>query len=347
MKKIIQGDKKMKKYKNIILCLIMFIAIFFTNQASLIAQEFTFVGGTDQPVGEHAVYQTQKLMAEKLEAMSQGRIKMNVYTDAQLGDEIASLESLQIGAQDFLTAQFSNLATFVPVYGFFSLSYLFEDYEHCFNVIQDPEFNRLIQEEMEKANVGLKLLTPTISAARYLYTRNRPINSVEDLSGCKIRVMAAPTESKAWSAMGAMPVPMASSEIYTAIQQRVIDGAESGIQVIYAKKFYEVAPYINLTRHQFSIAGIVMSKINWDKLPADVQEMVQIAANEAAMEASKITMVNDDKYIDLLSKEPNVQIIQTDTTGFIERVKPLHEEIAKELKAEEFLKIIRKYSKIK
>lgn len=316
------------------------------GQTGFGAERFVLKAGCDQPIGEHVHYVALARMAERLEKRSQGRIKIDIYPGSQLGSETEMLEALGMGAQDLVTSSFGNAGTFIPEYGFFSVSYLFQSFDHLRNVLYSgPEFLEKLQKITDSKPLNLKLLAVTSVGARYMYCRTRPVKTLSDLKGIKMRVMSSPIESKNWSLLGTMPASIPQAEIYTALQTGVVDAAESSAQVIFAKKFYEVAPYICLTQHQFGISGIFMSKLTFDKLPADLREMVIQVAAEVAKECFDLSERNDKVYIEKLSQQPHVQIVDVQRGELAKRVAPLQDEVAKQLGAEDFLSLIRKAAK--
>ena len=233
-------------------------------------------------------------------------------------------------------------AAFVPELAFFGLNYLFKDYNHIIRALYDnKKILNILGQKISERQDTLKLLALTFSGNRNLYNRIRPIYNVEDVKGLKIRVMAAPIEAKVWSAVGALPASIASTELYSALQAGVVDGGESSMSYIYAEKYYEVAPYIALTGHKYNVIVVVMNQKIFEELPTELQEVVQEAADEAFLQQIVASEEIENEVIKKLKEMPGVTFTEPEIEGFMEKVVPLIEELAKELGVTEINEIIK------
>jgi tripartite ATP-independent transporter DctP family solute receptor len=211
-----------------------------------------------------------------VEAASGGRIKVEVYPACQLGSEREMLEGVKMG-----TIEVTNVSE-GPVAGFFQeilllgTPYLFESAPLAWKVLDGP-FGRDLMEEMRK-KTGIRCLTITENGFRNFTNRIRPIKKPEDLKGMKIRTMENPAHMEMVRALGADPTPIAWGELYTALQQKVVDGQENPVSLILVMKFYEVQKYLTLDGHLYSIDFTFINDPFFQKLPKDLQRIVGDAA---------------------------------------------------------------------
>jgi len=282
-------------------------------------------------------------MKENLEKISDGRVELKIYPSAELGDEQDMMEQLKIGSLDILSSSYPNVARYFPKFAFFSVSYLFESYDHLNRFLQDPEVLAKTKKILEERNEGVLLLGTSSGGARYHFNNLRPVLDISDMKGIKIRVMTNPIESRIWKAFGAMPDPMPYSEVYNALQTGVIDGGENSLTAMYNSNFYEVAPYINLTQHQFALAGLFMSEKSYNDLPEYVQKMVDESARIAVTEGLEFTKDNEIQFMLKLLNKPGVVMTAVDKTGFIKAVEPIQEEVVQELDVMEIYELIKKH----
>ncbi len=215
---------------------------------------------------------------EELAATTDGRIRVEVYPNNALGNERDVLELAILGAVELTAPSNAPLATFVPEMLVFDLPYLFRDRPHMYAVLDGAIGRRF---EAPVAERGLVLLGYFEAGLRHLMTRDRPVNRPDDLAGLKIRTMENPLHLRAFEAFGANPLPMAYGEVYTALEQGVIDGAEAAPSNYYAKRFHEVAPHWSEIGWMYLVSPLVMSQAFFDRLsPAD-QAAVRRAAQRA------------------------------------------------------------------
>lgn len=329
----------MRKY----FVIFMFIILMAVTIQSVNAQDKIVISiGCDQGPSESIVYVAAKAMADELERLGNGRIEVKLYDAAVLGDVKDMIEQVKIGSLDIQMAVFPNVAVLFPELGFFSLSYLFESFDHNFKVLRDPVIMDKLKDVVIKNNQGIMLLAATCTGCRNVYNNKRSVITVDDMRGLKMRVMTNPIEAKVWSSFGAMPTAMPVHEIYSAMQTGVIDAAESTIPAITYESFYEVAPYISRTQHQFAIGGLFMNEKKYNSLPDDIQKIVDEAASNAAVVGLELNKGLEEKYIMILLDKPGVTINAVNKTGFINMVKPIQNEVAKEFGMEEILDLIKK-----
>ncbi|MGM0881397.1 MAG: TRAP transporter substrate-binding protein [Bacillota bacterium] len=218
-----------------------------------------------------------KKFAELVNQKTNGRIKIEVFPSSQLGEEKAVIEQVQLGAIEFTRVSTGPLAEFNKAFGVFSLPYIFENEEHEWNFLNGPDAQKLLEGLSDSKFMGLSYYD---SGARSFYTR-KPVTSIEDLKGMKIRVIQNKVNIDLMQALGASATPMPYGDVFNALQTGVIDGAENNWPSFYTSKHYEQAKNLILDSHQRVPEVLMASKVTWDKLSdADKQ-----AIKEAAMES--------------------------------------------------------------
>ncbi len=208
---------------------------------------------------------------ELVNKRSQGRIEAKLYPSGALGNNRDVTEGLLLGTIEVQMASSSPLSVFVPSLNIFEMPFLFDNNEHMFAVL-DSEIGERYRPDLEAA--GFHLLGYFTFGVRHIMTTERPINSIEDMKGLKIRTMESPPHLDGFKAFGANPLPMAYSELYTGLETGVIDGAEAANSNYYSKKFYEVAPYWAQLGWLRLVAPVIMRKSFYDKLPPDLRKIV-------------------------------------------------------------------------
>lgn len=226
----------------------------------------------------HTVHKAMLLMGERLEEYSQGRLQIAIYPGGQLGSERESLELLQIGSLAMTKVSASPLEGFVPEMSVFSLPYIFAGREHHLKVL-DSEIGKDLLESLQIARLhGLGYYD---AGSRSFYTNAKPVNTPEDLHGMKIRVMKSQTAVRMVAELGGSPTPISLGEIYTALQQGVVDGAENNAPSFYRLRHYEAARFYSLDEHTFVPDVLIMSKRIWDDLTTTQQDWLSRAVDDS------------------------------------------------------------------
>ncbi|SFD88494.1 tripartite ATP-independent transporter solute receptor, DctP family [Lentibacillus persicus] len=266
----------------------------------------------------------EKEFAKKVEELSDGRIKIEVYTGGQLGDEKTTIEQTQVGIIDIGRANAGPLTEFAGDFGVFSFPFLFDSREHMWNALDNSLRDKLFA-NLESADlIGLSIFD---AGARSFYTMD-PIETIEDIEGKKIRVMQNDILIDAFGKLGTSPTPLAASEVYSGLQTGVIEGGENNVSTYVADGHYEVAENFTLSEH-LRIPGVMfMSKDSWDKLSEEDQQIIK----DAALEAEKIQLEEYDKYsqeaMDKVVEAGNnvVELTEEERAKFREKVEPLYDE---------------------
>jgi len=300
-------------------------------------KEYVLRLGHDQSTG-HPYDLGAKYFADNVEKATDGAVKIVIYPSAQLGDSAEQIEGLRMGTLDITVAAFAHAASFIPELDLFGAPFLFVDEAHFSNV-----FNGEVGEILDKASkdhYGIRLLSTFTSGYRLLFNNKRPVKTAEDLVGIKVRVMGGEANAMTWSVFGALPTPMPYSEVYSALQAGVIDGAENEPVSILMNRFYENAPYFALTKHLVLPMGVFISGDVYDKLPADYQRILKEEAVKAAKwEMTYITAENVKAIAEM--EKMGVQVTTPDPSVFQAQGKEIQNLVAKKLGLIELLEKVR------
>lgn len=255
------------------------------------------------------------------------KYEVQIFPNELLGSAQKAIELTQTGAIDFVVAGTANLETFADVYEIFSMPYLFDSEEVYKSVMQDTEYMENVYASTDEA--GFRVVTWYNAGTRNFYGKS-PIQTPEDLKGKKIRVQQSPASVEMVKAFGAAAAPMGFGEVYTAIQQGVIDGAENNELALTNNKHGEVAKYYSYNKHQMVPDMLVANLKFLNSLsPEDYQVF-----KEAAALSTEVEMEEWDKSIEEAKKiatdEMGVEFIDVDVEAFKEKVLPLHESMLQE-----------------
>ncbi|MDA3810837.1 MAG: TRAP transporter substrate-binding protein [Spirochaetaceae bacterium] len=222
-----------------------------------------------------AQYEPLISFKELVQKNSNGRITVDVYHSSQLGDDREMMEALQRGEQEITCPSTAPIITFNPEYGVFDLPFLFPTAESADYVLD----GKIGQELLDSLSlVGIKGLAFWENGYRNLTNSVQAVYSPEDAEGLKIRTMENPMHLDAWIALGANPTPMAFGELFSAMQQGVVDGQENPWGTIYLQSFYEVQSFATDTGHVYSPFVLMIAQKFFDDLPSDLQKVVEDAA---------------------------------------------------------------------
>ncbi len=251
--------------------------------------KFSHVVSPNTPKGKAADY-----FAKRVEELSHGRIKVKVFPNAQLCGDKVVLRKLKFGTVQMAAPSFSKFTGLVPQLALFDLPFLFKNDEHLHKVLDGEVGQKLLELVNKKGYVALAYWD---NGFKQLTDSKRPLIKPEDCKGLKFRVMSSKVLIEQFKALGAIPVVLPFSEVYSALQQGVVDGQENTISNIYTKKFYEVQRYMTLTNHGYLGYMVVMSKKFWNKLPNDLKAVIKQAVKEAtAKERIWAKELNDEQF---------------------------------------------------
>ncbi len=305
--------------KSIILLVILVLSIAMMSVTA--GAQTTLVFASAYAENDH---QTQSMIkfGELVEEKTNGEVKVEVNYGGVLGGERDVAENIQLGSIDgaILGGILQNFDSALSILEF---PFLFKNPEHIRYVMDGP-VGEVINERMIE-NINMRYLDIVMRTSRQL-TTNKPINSISDLKGLKIRVPEMKAHLKTWEALGASPTPMAFTEVYTALQVGTVDGQENPVPVIYANKFYEVCDYLAYTNHLPGFMMIIINNDTYENLSYKNRIALQQAAREASLYNEKILAENMEEIDADLAE--NMELTYPDTAEFAEAAKDVYKEFA-------------------
>jgi TRAP-type transport system periplasmic protein len=225
---------------------------------------------------------------------TKNNVKLQAFHGGVLGSDEKQLQAVQAGTQELYIGTLAPLSTRVKEVQIWDLPFMFQNEKEVYAVL-DGASSKKIFEKIEPT--GLVGLTWTGMGFRNLSNSKRSVNKVEDVSGLKVRVMANPVALDTWKAIGANAVPMAFSEVFTALETKALDGQENPLVHMYSNKMQEVQKFISLTNHVYTPVALVASKKFWDTLTAEDKAGIQKAATEAGLLQRKLLDEGDKDVI--------------------------------------------------
>lgn len=218
---------------------------------------------------DHSQAQGLIKFAEIVEKNSGGRIKVQNYFSSQLGDDMKMMEALKAGTQELTMPSTSPISNMVKEFGIFDFPFVFNNEQEAYAVLDSPFGQKLLDKLPQHGLIGLGYWE---NGYRNLTNSKRPVATVEDFKGLKIRTLQNKVHLEVFGALGANPVPMPFSEVFTGLESRTVDGQENPIAAIESSKFYEVQKYLSLTNHVYTPFVFLMSKKIWDQLTPEDQK---------------------------------------------------------------------------
>ncbi len=277
----------------------------------------------------HTYNQGAYKLAELVKERSKGRIEITVYPEGQLGKgERELLEAIQQGTLDIYVGSTAPISGFSPSMGLLDFPFLFRDHAHADKVLDGAEGRRLM-DDLEKTN--MKGLAFWENGFRNLTNSKRAVRLPSDAQGIKIRTQENKIHIAAWKAVGVNPVPMAFGEVYTALQQKTIDGQENPIAVIYSVKLNEVQKYLSLTQHVYSPAIVIFSLKKWQTLSKEDQDMLTATALEVAKYQRQLGRDNEARQIAELAEKGMTVTKNIDKAPWQKAMAPALKEYAAQL----------------
>jgi tripartite ATP-independent transporter DctP family solute receptor len=284
------------------------------------AQNIVLKATDTHPAGYPTVVAVEN-MGKKLEAATNGRIKMQMFPGAVLGQEKEVVEQTQLGAIQIARISLGVIGPVVPDVDVFNMPFVFRDVAHMRKVIDGAIGDELLQKVTDSPAklVGLGWMD---GGARSLYTK-KPVRKPDDLKGQKVRMMGNPLFVDTMNAMGGNGIAMAYGEVFTALQTGVIDGAENNPPSYFTANHYNTpAKYYAQTNHLIIPEIFVMSKVTWDKLSKDDQALVKKVSREAQLEQRALWDKSVEEYSAKL-KTAGIEFIQVDQKPFFDATAPV------------------------
>jgi tripartite ATP-independent transporter DctP family solute receptor len=264
--------------------------------------------------------------ADLIKERTAGRIEIKLYPSNQLGKgEREMTEGIQQGAIDLLVTSTGPLGGFSPSINILDFPFLFRDNAHV-DLVLDGPIGRKLLDDFEKANI--KALAFWENGFRNLTNNKVSVKTVDDAKGLKIRTMENKVHLAAWKEAGLNPTPMAWGEVYTALQQRVIDGQENPVAVYYSSKFWDVQKHFSLTAHVYSPSPFLMSKKTFDAMPKADQDLFVNTAYEVAKFQRKINRDAEDAKLKEIAEKGVTVVRDVDRASFKKAMTPVYDQFS-------------------
>ena len=290
-------------------------------------RKFTF--GYDQP-RTTAYGIAADLFDAKLKELSGGKLSIDQFPGAQLGQEPVMLQKVRSGDIDFIITATANAATLAPQAGVFSLHFIFRDQKHLAATLADPGVSKAFRDMIKEQVQGAQVLGLITMGMRNIYSK-KEITKLDDVKGMKIRVQATKTEDTHFPAYGTQTVHMPFGEVYTSLQTGVVNAAENGINVYLANKHYEVAPILSITEHEANNNCLWVSDKTWNSLSDQEKQWVMAAAEDVSKKEPAMALKLEADSAERLKKLGVKVVENVDKSGFMKAAAPIQDQLAKEL----------------
>ncbi|WP_134703976.1 TRAP transporter substrate-binding protein [Ammoniphilus sp. YIM 78166] len=295
---------------------------------------------------KHTLFQGYSKFKEIVEAKSNGSIKVEIYHSGVLGDDRSMIEGLQLGTLEAVGVSTSMLGNWSKPMLAYDLPFAFPSEEVADKVLDGP-YGQKAGQELEKQ--GLILVSYMENGFRHLTNNKREVKSVADVAGLKIRTMQTPLHLSTWKALGANPTPMAYTELFTAMQQGVVDGQENPYGNMALDKFYEVQKYLTKTGHVYNPMGFVLSKKFMDQLSEEERNMIKEAGIEASKHQRQLNRDRNQEYLKTLTDSGMAitELTPESYQEFLDKVQVVYQENVKEIGQESVDEFIAEVNKNK
>lgn len=296
----------------------MFVAVVAGSAFAVQAKDFRSadVHPTDYPTVQ-AVNHMGKTLAEQ----TKGRLGVKVFANSSMGSEKDTVEQVKIGALDMVRINSAVLHAISPAMSVPSLPFLFRSTQHMREVLDGPIGEQILASLEKEGFVGLAFYD---SGSRSFYTSKKPIKTVADMKGMKIRVQQSEMWVAIMQALGANATPMPYAEVYTALKTGLVDGAENNWPSYDSSKHYEAAKYYSLTEHSMAPEVLIFSKKVWDGLSMEDQQLIRKAAKDSVSLMRKLWDEREAKSRQTVIAG-GAQITEVDKAGFTAAVKPVYD----------------------
>ena len=311
----------MKKIIALLLALVMVFALCACGGSAKEEQTYTIrIGHSDTT--QNLIHVSLEHFAKAVNERTNGRVTIEIYAAEQLGSNKEMIEMVKMGNLDAMMLPSGQQADFCPKFKALSLPFLFSDYEHVYKVL-DGEIGQELLEGLEENN--LIQLAYWENGLRQFTNSKRPIEKPEDLAGLKFRTPEDQMTMAIFAAYGASASPFAFSELYLALQQGTFDGQENPVANIYANNFQDVQKYLTMVNYQYQPKDMIFSLTTWNKLPADIQEVLLECAKEFGAEHRKAIVDSEAQMLAEL-EAAGMEIGYPDTAPFIEQAQSVYED---------------------
>jgi tripartite ATP-independent transporter DctP family solute receptor len=272
-----------------------------------------------------------------LNELSQGKMRLQIYPNQQLGSERECLELLQIGSLDMTKVSGAVLENFAPKLRIFGLPFLFDNKDHLFKVLDGTIGKELLKEGEEYWLKGVGFYD---SGSRSFYTKERPVEQPEDLEGLKIRVQESVSAFDMVKQLGASPTPISWGELYTALQQGVVDGAENNPPSFFLSRHYEVCKYYSIDEHTMIPDVLLVSTHLWNRLSSEEQGWLQKAIDQSIPYQRDLWIQSENESLQAVI-EAGVEVSYPKKNRFQEATQKMYQDFKKDPQMAELIERIR------
>ena len=327
---------KSQFYRSTLICSLLFGVVFlFTSCKSDSNVRIIRLGhGLDVT---HSVHQAMLQTDVYLNELSQGKMRLQIYPNQQLGSERECLELLQIGSLDMTKVSGAVLENFAPKLRIFGLPFLFDNKDHLFKVLDGTIGKELLKEGEEYWLKGVGFYD---SGSRSFYTKERPVEQPEDLEGLKIRVQESVSAFDMVKQLGASPTPISWGELYTALQQGVVDGAENNPPSFYLSRHYEVCKYYSIDEHTMIPDVLLVSTHLWNRLSSEEQGWLQKAIDQSIPYQRDLWIQSENESLQAVI-EAGVEVSYPKKNRFQKATQKMYQDFKKDPQMAELIERIR------
>lgn len=304
------------KMKSSLIASLLAVGVFAASIAGAHAETLRFA--SEAPRTDTQSVAAEK-MSELLKAKTNGALDLKIFADSSLGNAQAAISGVRGGTIDIVVSGSNNYSGLVPLLGLFDIPFMFRDTAHAYRVL-DGKIGQDMLDRLEP--FGMKGLAFWDNGWRELTNSKHPVKTPADVKGLKVRTTGSPAHIEAFKLLGANPVPMPLSELYTALEMKTVDSQEHPLGVLWSAKLYEVQKHLSLTNHAYSALILVMNKAKFDSLPPAHQTALLEAAREAAQLQRKLNNDNMAKVIADVKKAGMQVVEQVDPQPFVDATRP-------------------------
>lgn len=292
------------------------------TQASKGAESYTLNIGHDKPT-DHHYHKISERFAELVSERTDGKVNIKIYPSNQLGGVRELVEGAMAGTQDMVITTGGVLSNWAPNMGMLSLPYLFDDYDQVYEVLHS-EIGEQLKAELKEENAIV--LGWWVNGFRNVTNSDHEILEPSDIEGIKIRTPESPISIAIFKELGALPTPMGSGELYTALQQGTVDAQESSFTQTYKDRYYEVQEYLSVTKHMYTVEPILISRKKFESLPEEYQQVLKDTATELEQEHVEMVKAASEEALEELKKN-GMKVSEVDREAFKEATRPVYDDL--------------------
>jgi tripartite ATP-independent transporter DctP family solute receptor len=291
---------------------------------------------TDVHPDGYPTVEAVKFMGQTLSTLTKGKLSVKVFNNSALGSEKDTIEQTKIGALAMTRVNIAPMNNICPTTVIPTLPFLFRSKDHMRKVLDGPIGDEVLKSCEAQGFIGLAFYD---SGARSMYTVKKPVKTVADLKGMKIRVQQSDLWVAVMDAMGANATPMPFGEVYTALKTGLVDGAENNIPSYESTRHFEVAKYYSRTEHSMSPEILLFSKKVWDGLPDSDRKAIRKAAKESVPYMRKLWDEREEKALATVNAG-GAQILEVNKASFQAVMKPVYDKFVSDAKLRDMVKKI-------